>query len=181
MAAAAAILAAFAAGGLGNGFLSVDPNGEAWENFWVAGNFTVYDCTKEEVHECAEYLLSSVDLLSPSVEKPESIVRVLKGVARALDKALPYGCRKAGIVRVQRYGENNGREMSQLCNLLYWPLMEDVTDISVLATGDIKGCETFALVRKGPHGIFRRVGIAIALFNGNISEFWGEVQPVVEA
>jgi hypothetical protein len=181
MAAAAAILAAFAVGGFGNGFLSVDPNSETWENLRVTGNLSVYDCTKEEVHECAVYLISLVGLLSPPVEKPESITRVLKGVARALEKALPYGCRKAGIVRVRRYGENSGREMSQLCNLLYWPLMEDITDICVLATGDFKGYETFNLVHRGPHGIFRRVGIAIALFEGNISEFWGEEQPVVEA
>ena len=172
--AAAATLAAFGAGGMVNGYFPVRPGREP---FYSLG-FDVHVTTEEEVYEIARCLYER--FYAPNTELPEAVGRVLVEVSRTLECLLPYGCKEASIVRVRRFGDSNGMNMSELFNLIYWPLISDLTGISALVTGEYLELETFALVRREAHGVLRRVGSAIALQQRRISEFWGENQPVVE-
>lgn len=172
--AAAATLAAFGAGGMANGYLSVRPDREHFYDL----AFNVYMTTEEEVYETAGCLYES--FYTPNTKLPEASGRVLVEVSRTLERLLPYGCKEASIVRVRRFGDSNGMNLSELFNLIYWPFISDLTGISALVTGEYLEYETFALVRREANGVLRRVGSAIAPQKGRISEFWGENQPVVE-
>jgi hypothetical protein len=177
IAAAAAVLAAFGAGGLVNGFLTPDQESK-YARIRVPGSITV-GCTQEVIDQSATYFFNWA-LGSNTIEQPELAGDVLLRVGRSLEYILPYGWRTAGIVRIRRYGDHSGRNMLELCNLLYWPLLDDLTGVRVLGSGNLLEHETFAVVRLGLNGILKRVGTAIALIKGNLSDAWGEQQPIVE-
>jgi hypothetical protein len=181
-AASTAILAAFGAGRLVNGFLGISHVEDKWNLAVSSGRLWVTGCTQEEVNECAKYLSAEVTCgKNQEMKQPASIGRVVFLVSLSLQGLLPDGCKTAGIVRVPRHSQQNGHEMTtQLSNLLYWPLLKDLTNVRAVALGEMTQHETFALVRTGTHGILHRVGSAIALTEGRMSEYWGERQPLVE-
>jgi hypothetical protein len=183
---ACAILAVFGTRKLANGFIPADGGRSSLDGMegipfhsWH-GDFRLRMCTQDEVYRCAAYMFDFFEGTEPGDYDHEVLKRVTREVDISLKKILPHGCRKAGLVTVSRDGESGTQNTPELCNLLYWPLRRNLEDISVLANGRVFGHETFALVQISPDGVLHRVGNAVALEQGMISDLWEEQEKLVE-